>query len=57
MLKSQLVMILIYSAFACTFFAVRRGGEPREVARRSGVTFAVMVVLSLLAGWFMLWTG
>lgn len=56
-MKSQLVMILIYAAFSCTFFAVRRGGEPREVARRSGVTFAVMVVLSLLAGWFMLWTG
>jgi hypothetical protein len=57
MLKSQLVMILIYAAFSCTFFAVRRGGEPRAVARRSGATFALMVALSLLAGWFMLWTG
>ena len=57
MLKSQLVMILVYAAFSCTFFAVRRGGEPRAVARRSLATFAIMVVLSLLAGWFMLWTG
>jgi len=57
MLKSQLVMILVYAAFSCTFFAVRRGGEPRAVARRSLITFTIMVVLSLLAGWFMLWTG
>ena len=57
MLHSQLGLMVLYSLFSSLFFAVRRGGVRKVVARRTVKYFALMVGLSYLFGWLMLLTG
>ena len=57
MLHSQLGLMVLYSLFSSLFFAVRRGGGRKVVAKRTGKYFGLMVGLSILFGWLMLVTG
>ena len=54
MLKSQLIQVVLYALFAGTFFAVRRGGERKEIVRRAAKYAGLMAGLALLFGWIML---